>query len=224
MSSLAVRWAGGVTQLVDRNEDDASGSVEVGLKNLNHGDSLSIKLQDAALGASGRIIYRLGQFDNVELRDFLSYCHQASMLGAWIGGDQSWCAVSTGVVPRGHYWGVSAVNSQVNVDPAGDAVGAMITNNSDRRSNNCLGKAAPEKPPVLEADVEHSAPFRAVSFRSKYPVLDLPPFIPSVLRTRKNFSRVRRPLHSVDAMERRCTCVELESGLWLQIHTEGVQR
>lgn len=219
-----MRWAGGMTQLVDRDEDDASGSVKVGLKNLNHGDSLSIKLQDTALGPSGRIIYRLSQFDNVELRDFLSYCHQVSMLGTWIGGDQSWCAVSTGVVPRGHYWGTSAVNSQVNVGPAGDAVGAVITNNSDRGSNNCLGKAAPEKPPVAEVDVEHSAPFRAVSFRSKYPIFDLPPFVPSVLGTRKDFSRTRRPLHGADAMERRCTCVGLVSGLRSRIHTEGVRR
>jgi hypothetical protein len=224
MRSLAVRWAGGVTQLVDRNEDDASGSVEVGFKNLNHGDSLSIKLQDTAFGPSGRIIYRLGQFDNVELRDFLSHCHQDSMLGAWIGRDQSWRAISAGVVPRSYYWGTSAVNSQVNVDPAGDAVGPVITNNNDHGSNSCLGKAAPENSPVAEIDVEHSAPFRAVSFLSKYPVFDLSPFVPSVLGTRKNFSRLSWPLHSEDAMERRCTCVELESGLWLQIHTKGVQR
>ncbi len=75
--TVLVSWrAGGVAQLVDRDEDDASGSVKVGLKDLNHGDSLSVKLQDTALGASGRIIYRLSQFDNVELHDFLSYCHQ----------------------------------------------------------------------------------------------------------------------------------------------------
>jgi hypothetical protein len=213
-----------MAQLVDWNKNDAGGSIEVGLEDLNHGDSLSVKLQDTAFGPSGRIIYRLGQFDDVELRDFLSYCHQASMLGAWVGGDQSWCAVSIGVVPRNYYRGAPTVNSQFNVYPAGDAVGAAITNNSDRGSNDCLGKAAPEKPPVAEVDVEHSVPFRAVSFRSKDPVFDLPPFVPSVLGARKNFPGFRRPVHSADAMERRCACVELESGLWFRIHTEGVRR
>lgn len=224
MKSLGVRWAGGVTQLVDWREDDPCGGVEVWLKNLNHGGSCSVKLQDAAFGPSRRIIYRLSQFDDVELRDFLSYCHQASMLGAWIGGDQSWGAASTRVAPRNRYWGTPTVNSKFNVDPAGDAVGAAITNNSDRSSNDCLSKVAPEKPPIAEADVEHSAPFRAVSCRSKDPVFDLPPFVPSVLWARKNFFNLRRPVHGADAMERRRTGVELESGLWFRNHTEGVRR
>ncbi len=224
MKPLVVRWASGVTQLVDGSENDAGGSVEVRLEDLDHGDSLSVKLQDTAFGPRRRIIHRLGQFDDVELRDFLSYCHQASMLGAWIGGDQSWCAASTRVVPRNCYWGAPTVNSKFNVDPAGDAVGAAIANNSDRCSDDCLGKAAPEKPPIAEADVEHGAPFRAVPCPAKDPVLDLSPFVPSVFRARKNFSNFRRPVHAADAMERRRTCVESESGIWFRNHTEGVRR
>jgi hypothetical protein len=76
MKSLVVRWASGVTQLVDWREDDPCGSVELGLEDLNHGGSLSVKLQDTTFGPSRRIVYRLGQFDDVELRNFLSYCHQ----------------------------------------------------------------------------------------------------------------------------------------------------
>jgi hypothetical protein len=171
MKSLAVRWARGVAQLVDRSENDTSGGVEIGLKDLNHGGSLSVKLQDTTFGPSRRIIYRLGQFDNVELRDFLSYCHRVPMLGAWIGGDLSWCTISIGVVPRNRYWGTSSVHGKFNVDP----------------------------------------------------VFDPPPFVPSVFRARKNFSDLWRPLHAADAMERRRTCVELESGLWFRNYTEGVR-
>lgn len=224
MKPLAMRWASGVTQLVDGHENDSGSSVEVGLEDLDHGDSLSIKLQDTAFGPRRRIIYRLGQFDDVELRDFLSYCHQTSMLGAWIGGDQPWCAISARVVPRNRYRGTPFVKSKFNDYPAGDAVGAAITNNRDGSSNDCLGKVAPEKPPIVEADVEHSPPFRTVSCRSKNPVFDLPPFVPNVLRTRKNFSNLWRPVHGSDAMERSRTCVELESGLSFQNHTEGVRR
>jgi hypothetical protein len=224
MKSLAMRWASGVTQLVDWREDDPCGGVEFWLENLDHGDPLTVELQDTAFGPSRCIVYRLGQFDDVELRDFLSYCHQAFMLGAWISGDQSWRAVSIGVVPRDCHWGASTVDSKFNIDPAGDAVGAAITNDSDRSSNDCLGKAAPEKRPIVEAGVEHSAPFRTVSCRSKDPVFDLPPFIPSVLRTRKNFSNLRRPVHGADAMERRRMCVELESGLRFRNHTKGIRR
>jgi hypothetical protein len=223
MKLLTMRWTSGMTQLVEWDEDDASGGIEVGLEDLNHCDSRSVKLQDTAFGPSRRIIYRLGQFDDVELRDFLNYCHQASMLGAWIGGDKPWRAASAGVLPRNRYWGAATVDSKFNDDPAGDAVGAAITNNGDRSSNDSLGKAVPEKSPIAKADVEHSAPFRAVSCRSKDPVFDLPPFVPSVLRARKSFSNLRRPIHGADAMERRRTCVERESGLWFRNHTEGAR-
>jgi hypothetical protein len=89
---------------------------------------------------------------------------------------------------------------------------------------NCYWGTPPIKPPVVEADMEHSAPFRAVSCRSKNPVFDLCPFVPSVLRARENFSNLRRPVHGADATEQRCTCVEPESGLWFRNHTEGVRR
>jgi hypothetical protein len=59
--------------------------------------------------------------------------------------------------------------------------------------------------------VEHSAPFRAVSCRPKDPVFDLPPFVPSVLHSRKGFSDFWRPSHSADAMESKHTCVCLQS-------------
>lgn len=224
MKSLVVRWASGVTQLVYGNENDAGGGVEVGLKDLNHGGSLSVKLQDPAFGPGRRIIYRLGQFDDVELRDFLSYCHGPFMLGAWISRDQSRGTVSAGVVPRNRYWGTATVNSKFNVDPAGNAVGAAIAYNSDRSFNDCLGNGAPEKPPIAETDVEHTVPFRSVSCWPEDPVFDLSPLVPSVLGARKNFSNPRRPVHGADAMERRRTCVELELGLRFRIHTEGAQR
>jgi hypothetical protein len=206
-----VRRSGGVAQLVDRSEDDTSGSVEIGLEDLDHGDALSIKLQDTTFGSGRSIVYCLGQFDNVELHNFLSYCHQTLMLGARIGGDQPWRTVSVGVVPRNYYRSTPIVHGEFNLDSAGDAMWAAVAHDSDLGSNYRLGKIAPKKFPFGEADMEHLVPFRAMSGRTKDPVFDLPPFEPSVLGPRKGFSNFWRPLHLGEAMEPKHTCVCLGS-------------
>jgi hypothetical protein len=200
-----MRRASRVTQLVERDEDDLSGRTKLGLKYLDHGDSLSIDLQDSPFGAGRGIVDRLDQFDDVELSDFVSYCHLIPILGGWISRDQSWCRALIRVMPGDFHQRFPALKSELNPGSAGESKWGSITNLFDPCGGRCLEDRIPNESPVVEADVEDAGPFR-------------------VLSAREWFADIWWPSHRLDAMKWRRTCVRLRPNLRVEKHTEGAQR
>lgn len=86
-------------QLVERNENDSSGWPEFRLEDLEHRNIGSVELQNPPSRAGGRIVYSLGQLDDVEFVDLSCYCHGLSMLGGRIRGHQSWRSDLNRVMP-----------------------------------------------------------------------------------------------------------------------------
>jgi len=121
LTASAMWWAGGVTQLVERSKDDACRRIEIGLEDLEHGDPVWPDLKHTAFSSGRCVVCRFGQFDDVELFDFVRYSHWLFMLEGRICGDQSRCAVFVGVMPRDRHWGMSVVDSKLHSDPAGEA-------------------------------------------------------------------------------------------------------
>lgn len=224
MTALASRWASGVAQLVDWDEDDAGCCIEVRLKDLNHGDSLSVELQDTAFSAGRRVVCRLGQFDDVELFDFLGYGHRIFMLGGWICSDQPWGVTWECVVPGEFHRGASAAKDQLNLGFTGNPKRLAITHLSNARASRRLNDCLPDNFPILESDAKDRGPVCAVPLVTKNPIFKLAPLVPGVLSAREWFADLWWPDHLPDAMEQQRTCVRLRSFLRVEIHTEGARR
>jgi len=218
-----MRWTGGVAQLFERDEDDLRGGTKLGLEDLDHGDSLSIDLQDPSFGTCGGIVYRLGQLDDVEVSDFLSYRHRISILGGWVSRNQSWRRALFGVMPGDLHQRFSALEGELNPGSAGESKWRSIANLFDPRASRCLDRRIPNEPPVVKTDAEDMGPLRAVSSLSKNPIFELDPLKPSVLSAREWFADIGWPSHRLDAMKWRRTCVRLGSIFRVENHTGGAR-
>jgi len=75
--------------LGERREDDPRCGSQVGLGDLDHRHVALTQLEDAPAGTGRRVVDALGQLDDVEGGNFVSYSHE-DMLGARVGGGQSW--------------------------------------------------------------------------------------------------------------------------------------
>lgn len=97
-SSLASVGGLDHADLRERREDDPRCGSKVGLGDLDHRHVALAQLEDAPAGAGRRVVYALGQLDDVEGGDFVSYSHE-DMLGARVGGGQPWGGAEILVVP-----------------------------------------------------------------------------------------------------------------------------
>lgn len=82
----------------ERREDDTRRGAKLGIGDLDHGGVAIAKLEYPAPRPSGRIVDRLDQLDNVESGNPVRHGH-CHMLGARIGGHQSWRGIGRCVVP-----------------------------------------------------------------------------------------------------------------------------
>lgn len=64
-----------MTHLVERGKDDSLGSSKLRLEDLDHRDPIRAYLQHATPGSSRGIGHPLGELDQVEISDFMSYSH-----------------------------------------------------------------------------------------------------------------------------------------------------
>lgn len=84
--------------LRERHEDDPRCGAKVGLGDLDHRHVALAQLEDASTGPGRSVVDALGQLDDVEGGDFVSYSHE-DMLGARVGGGQPRGSAEILVVP-----------------------------------------------------------------------------------------------------------------------------
>jgi hypothetical protein len=179
-------------QLVERSEDDSSGWPKLGFEDLEHRDLRGMELQNPSPRTSRRIVYSLGQFDDVEFVDLLRYCHSLSMLGGGIRGHQSWCGDLYRVMPRDECQGMATIDGKPDFNSASCAVG-RLANLRDRGLRHRVVKDP----------------------------LQLASFVPDVLSAGKGGSDSRWPGHGGDARKWRHACVRHRSILRVSNHIEA---
>ena len=198
-------------QLVKRGEDDSLGPAELRLENLDHRDLGPIQLQDAATRTSRRIVYALGQLDDVKGSDLVSYRHGIFfMLRGGVGSYQSWRGTLEGVMPGKDYEGAAAVEYESGSHFAGNAERRAIANFLDRGIESRFCDCSPNQLPVTGPYSEDSFPFGAMPSCPKNPI-QLGLLVPGICRMGKRVPDSRWPLHRSDARDRDFTRVRLES-------------
>jgi hypothetical protein len=207
------------TQLVERDKDDSLGAAELWLENLDHRHVGPIKLQHATPCTGRRIVYALGQLDDVEGGDLVGYRHGSFMLRGRVGGDQPRCGPFDKVVPGNNCERNAAVERELGLHLAGNPEWRAITHSADGgvKRRSCDG--SPEKLPVNEAYSEYPLPFVAMSSRPEDP-FQLGKLVPGIRSTGEGFSYLRRPRHRPDARGAAFTRVRRKSILRIVNRTQ----
>ena len=206
-------------QLVEGHKDDPCRRSELRLKHLDHCGLRGIELQNPSPCTGRRIVNALGQLDDVERGNLLSYCHCLFMLRGRIGRDQSWCRYLDGVMPRDQGPRAAAANCQVNLDSAGNAVRRSLANLFDRGAGRCFCDCLPDRFPVSGIDVEYTRPFVSVSLCSKDP-LQLALLKPDACSAREGPSGSWWPRHGLDVRDQNFTRAQRRSILRVINRTE----
>ena len=118
--------------LGERREDDPRRGSQVGLGDLDHRHVALAQLEDAPAGAGRSVVDALGQLDDVEGGNFVSYGHE-DMLGAWVGSGQAWRSDGIGVVPTHSDEGTAFADRHLLSDPADDPKGLPVAHLHDHR-------------------------------------------------------------------------------------------
>lgn len=122
--------------LGERCEDNPRCRSQVGLGDLDHRHVALAQLEDAPAGAGRRVVDALGQLDDVEGGDFVSYSHE-DMLGARVGGGQPRGSAEILVVPaHGDHRAPLADRDSLS-DSTGDAVFPSIADLHNCRVASC---------------------------------------------------------------------------------------
>jgi hypothetical protein len=132
----------------------------------------------------------------------------APIVGLRICGDQSRSVIFQFVMPCGESGRGSTVDHQIGDHPATDA-GSRSPHPGNGKVQNSFGNHTPDQASLIRANMEDAFPFGSVSFPED--PLQLGLSAPSVLGPGERLSNDRLPLHSPDAKEGNCTCVQPKS-------------
>lgn len=209
-------------QLVEWNENDSCSGIELGLQDLDHRGVGRIQLQYPTTSASRRIVCPLGQFDDVELVDFVRYSHSLSMLGNRKGSYQPWGISFKRVVPRNDRRSYAPFDREMDCYSTCNTERGAIAHELNRRVGCRFCNRRPHLVAVAGTDMENAFPFSSVPFLSKDP-FQLTLLIPGIRDAGKKVTGFRWPLHGGDARKQRRACVQLKLILFIGNRTKVKQ-